>query len=35
MSRFVITVDFQLHPGAMRELLPLMVEYALENDDGA
>jgi len=28
MSRFVITVDFQLHPGAMREFLPLMVENA-------
>jgi quinol monooxygenase YgiN len=28
MSRFVITVDIQLHPGAMREFLPLMVENA-------
>ena len=28
MSRFVITVDFHLHPGAMREFLPLMVRNA-------
>ena len=33
MSRFVITVDFQLHPGAMREFLPLMVENANKSRD--
>jgi len=33
MSRFVITVDFQLHPGALREFLPLMVENANKSRD--
>jgi autoinducer 2-degrading protein len=28
MSRFAITVDFQLHPGALPAFLPLMVENA-------
>ena len=33
MSRFVITVDFQLHSGAIREFLPLMVENANKSRD--
>src|SRR6185369_1026981 len=33
MSRFVITVDFVLHPGALREFLPLMVENANKSRD--
>ena len=33
MNRFVITVDFELHPGAMRELLPLMVDNANKSRD--
>ena len=33
MSRFVITVDFQLHPGALREFVPLMVENANKSRD--
>jgi quinol monooxygenase YgiN len=33
MSRFVITVDFELHPGAMREFLPLMVDNANKSRD--
>jgi len=33
MSRFVITVDFLLHPGALREFLPLMVENANKSHD--
>jgi quinol monooxygenase YgiN len=33
MSRFLITVDFQLHPGALREFLPLMVENANKSRD--
>src|SRR5438045_1682473 len=28
MPRFIITVDFELHPGALREFLPLMVQNA-------
>ena len=33
MSRFVITVDFHLHPGAMGEFLPLMTENADKSRD--
>src|SRR5690348_6675367 len=33
MSRFLITVDFQLRPGALREFLPLMVENANKSRD--
>jgi len=33
MSRFVITVDFLLHPGALREFIPLMVENANKSRD--
>jgi len=33
MSRFIITVDFDLHPGAMREFLPLMVDNANKSRD--
>jgi quinol monooxygenase YgiN len=33
MNRFVITVDFELHPGAMREFLPLMVDNANKSRD--
>ena len=28
MKRYVITVDFQLHPGAMQQFLPLMLDNA-------
>jgi (4S)-4-hydroxy-5-phosphonooxypentane-2,3-dione isomerase len=33
MTRFVITVEFDLHPGALREFLPLMVENANKSRD--
>jgi len=33
MSRFLITVDFHLQPGALREFLPLMVENANQSRD--
>jgi quinol monooxygenase YgiN len=28
MKRYVITVDFQLHPGRLQEFLPLMLDNA-------
>ncbi|HZP87822.1 MAG TPA: putative quinol monooxygenase [Burkholderiales bacterium] len=28
MKRYVITVDFQLHPGRMADFMPLMLENA-------
>lgn len=28
MKRFVITVDFQLHPGSMSQFMPLMLDNA-------
>jgi quinol monooxygenase YgiN len=33
MTRFAITVEFDLHPGALREFLPLMVENANRSRD--
>jgi (4S)-4-hydroxy-5-phosphonooxypentane-2,3-dione isomerase len=31
MSRYVITVDFTLHEGALKEFLPLIVENASQS----
>jgi quinol monooxygenase YgiN len=33
MTRVVITVEFDLHPGALREFLPLMVDNANKSRD--